>query len=215
MNRPTFRPLTLRATGSLVALLSALSMQTAWADDEIRAGAVVQVPFNLSGRGALFDPGAIRLGVTCQWADVEEDEITTTRYVTINNNNGVLVDSSETTRRVVDEGNQVYGVEGDLFVTLFGDWNLSGELLGFYGNNDIQGALGAGYGGAQGLFFDVKAMFPYAEVGFQFLSGVELYGGLKTLGSFDPGQTSERFTVTTINDQTSSSTSTTSVVQER
>lgn len=213
MNRPTSRPLTLRATGSLVALLCALSMQTAWADDEIRAGAVVQVPFNLIGRGPLFDPGAIRLGVTCQWADVEEDEITTTHYITINNNNGVLVDRSETTRRVVDEGNQVYGVEGDLFVTLFGDWNLSGELLGFYGTNDIQGAFGAGYGGAQGLFFDVKAMFPYAEVGFQFLNGAELYGGLKTLGSFNPAKTSERFTVTTTNDRTSSETTTTTVVR--
>jgi hypothetical protein len=188
-------------------------MQTAWADDEIRAGAVVQVPFNLIGRGPLFDPGAIRLGVTCQWADVEEDEITTTHYITINNNNGVLVDRSETTRRVVDEGNQVYGVEGDLFVTLFGDWNLSGELLGFYGTNDIQGAFGAGYGGAQGLFFDVKAMFPYAEVGFQFLNGAELYGGLKTLGSFNPAKTSERFTVTTTNDRTSSETTTTTVVR--
>lgn len=213
MIRPASRPFTIRATGSLTALLCALSMQTVWADDEIRAGAVVQIPFNLSGRGTLFDPAAIRLGVTCQWAEVEEDDITITRYITINNNNGVFVDRSETTRRVVDEGNQVYGVEGDLFVTLFGDWNLSGELLGFYGTNDIQGAFGAGYGGAQGFFFDVKAMFPYAEVGLQFLSGAELYGGLKTLGSFDPAQTSERFTVTTTNDRTSSTTTTTTVVR--
>lgn len=213
MIRPISKPLTLRATGSLAALLCALSMQTAWADDEIRAGAVVQVPFNLSGRGALFDPGAIRLGVTCQWADVEEDEITITREITINTNNGVLVDRSETTRRVIDEGNRVYGVEGDLFVTLFGDWNLSGELLGFYGTNDIQGAFGAGYGGAQGFFFDAKAMLPYAEVGLQFLGGAELYGGLKTLGSFDPAQTSQRFTVTTTTNRISSLTTTTTVVR--
>ena len=214
MTQPTSKSFTLRATGSLAALLCALSMQTARADDEIRAGAVVQIPFNLNGRGALFDPGAIRLGVTCQWADVEEDEITGIREITINTENGVLVDRSETTRRVVDEGNQVYGVEGDLFVTLFGDWNLSGELLGFYGTNDIQGAFGAGYGGAQGFFFDVKAMFPYAEVGLQFLGGAELYGGLKTLGSFDPAQSSQRFTMTTTNERTSSTTSTTTVVRE-
>lgn len=200
--------------GLLAGLLLALPAQTVRADDEIRVGAVVQIPFNLSGSHSFFDPGAIRFGVSCQYADVEEETVTTTRRVTNTYVDGALQESVALPAVTkVDEGNRVYGVEGNVFVTVLGDWNISAEVLGLYGNNDIQGAFGAGYGFAEGLFLDAKAMFPYSEVGLRFLSGMELYGGIKTLGDFNPAREHSRFTEIT-NTYNHSSTTETVILRE-
>ncbi|MDR2551340.1 MAG: hypothetical protein LBD10_14190 [Desulfobulbus sp.] len=185
-------------SGLLTGLLLALPAQAVKADDEIRVGAVVQIPFNLSSERSLFDPGAIRLGMTCQYANVEEDKITTTRGITNTYVNGTLTESVETPAATqVDEGNRVYGVEGNVFVTVLGDWNISGEVLGLYGTNHVQGALGAGYGLAESFFLDAKGRFPYSEVGLRFLNGTELYGGLNTLGDFNSGKQQRRYLVKT------------------
>jgi len=170
--------------GILIVLLCALPVQPVQADDELRAGAVLQIPFAI-GSSASFDPTNIRLGLTCQFANVEEDEITTYRTIEVTNpDNPLLLNSSVE----ADEGDQVYGVEGNLFIEVFNGFNSSVEVLGIYGTKDIQGAAGAGYSLEDGFFLDAKAMFPYAEVGLRFPSQVEIYAGAKTLGSFKPAQ---------------------------
>lgn len=170
--------------GILIALLCTLPAQAVRADDELRAGAVLQLPFAI-GSAASFDPTTIRLGLTCQFANVEEDEITTYRTIDVTDPDNPLLLSSTTK---ADEGDQVYGVEGNLFIEVFNDFNGSVEVLGIYGTKDIQGAAGAGYSLADGFFLDAKAMFPYAEVGLRFPSQVEIYAGAKTLGNFNPAQ---------------------------
>ncbi|MCL2789853.1 MAG: hypothetical protein FWD79_04335 [Desulfobulbus sp.] len=185
-------------SGLLAGLLLASPAQPVKADDEIRLGAVIQIPFDLSASHSLFDPAAIRLGLTCQFANVEKDSITTTRRVTdtyVDGNLTSSVESSAVTR--ADRGNRVVGVEGNVFVTVLGNWNISAEVLGLYGNNNIQGALGGGYGLAENFFLDAKAMFPYSAVGLRFLNEAELYGGLSTLGGFNPAQDRHRFVATT------------------
>jgi hypothetical protein len=160
--------------GVFVGLACTFPVQSAQADDtEFRAGAVIQVPFALGSSFPSFDPTKIRLGLTTQLASVEDDTITR------------FVDNTLTTTRV-DEGDQVFGLEGNVFVEVFNGFNGSVELLGFYGGNDIQGAAGAGYSFADGFFLDVKAMFPYSEIGVRFMNQAEIYGGVKTLGDFDP-----------------------------
>jgi hypothetical protein len=171
--------------GALIGLACALTTQPVHANDgELRAGAVIQVPFALNSKFPSFDPSRIRVGLTCQYANIEEDNITTTRYT---NSNGVVYQNIPFTVQE-DMGNQVYGLEGNVFLEVFNNFNVSAELLGFYGNNDIQGALGGGYSFADGLFLDAKAMFPYSEIGIRFLNQAEIYGGVKTLGAFDPTQ---------------------------
>jgi len=179
-------------SGVLAGLLFALPAPPANADDEIRAGAVLQIPFDLNARSSFFDPAAIRIGLTCQYADVEEDEIVTHRYITDHYSTtpphdylGYTLTNSAVR---VDEGDRVMGVEGNLFVEVFNGWNGSAELLGFYGNNEIQGALGAGYSLSDAFFLDAKAMFPYTEIGMRFLGPLEIYGGVKTLGDFQPAK---------------------------
>jgi len=172
--------------GALVGLACALTAQPATANDnELRAGAVIQVPFTLSSRNSYFDPSKIRVGLTCQLANIEDDNITITRIidVTATPPSNVL---SATSRE--DKGSQVYGLEGNVFVEPFNKLTGSAELLGFYGNNDIQGALGGGYSFGDGIFLDVKAMFPYSEIGMRFTGQPEIYGGVKTLGAFKPAQ---------------------------
>jgi hypothetical protein len=39
---------------------------------------------------------------------------------------------------------------------------------------------------ADGIFANVKLMAPYSEIGVRFLGPLEVYGGLRTLGDFDP-----------------------------
>ncbi len=172
--------------GLALGLACFVAPQTVTADDEIRAGAVLQVPFSLRAGAPSLEFADIRLGLTCQYADVEEDDITVTRNFTETYQNGVLVDSaySYTTRE--NEGNQVVGLEGNLFIEPFNRGNISAELLGFYGSNAIQGALGAGYSFEDDFFLDAKAMFPYSEIGVRFMNEPEIYGGLKTLGTFKP-----------------------------
>jgi hypothetical protein len=189
--------------GSLAALMGMLSISAAQADDEIRAGAVVQIPFSLQ---SLVDFSTIRVGLSCQYADVEEDEITTTHHLTRRSIEGIFLDITETSLSTsVDEGKQVLGVEGNFMIEPFNSWNPSLELLGFYGNTDIQGALGAGYDWSGDYFFDAKVMFPYAEIGIRFPEQLEIYGGLKTLGSFNPAKEyHHREIVTDINIPTSS-----------
>lgn len=140
-----------------------------------RAGAVLQVPFAITTKFPAFDPSKIRIGLTCQYANIVDDKYT--RYI----------DTSLTTT-VKDAGNQVYGLEGNLFLEPFNRFTGSAELLGLYGSNDIQGAVGGGYSFADGVFLDAKAMFPYSEIGLRFTGQAEIYGGLKTLGAFVPAQ---------------------------
>lgn len=171
--------------GVLVGLACAFTAQPVHASDgELRAGAVIQVPFALNSKFPSFDPSRIRLGLTCQYANIEEDNITTTRYT---DSKGVVYQNIPFTVQE-DMGNQVYGLEGNVFIEVFNNANVSAELLGFYGNNDIQGALGGGYSFADGFFLDAKAMFPYSEIGIRFLGQPEIYGGVKTLDAFDPAQ---------------------------
>jgi hypothetical protein len=178
--------------GTLIGLSCLLAAQPAAAEDEVRAGAVLQVPFDLSSANSFFDPSTIRVGLTCQYAEVEEDEIITHLSISdhyTNTSEPIYVYSNldgESTE--VDEGDQVYGVEGNVFIELFNNLTTSVELLGFYGNNDIQGAFGAGYSFEDAFFLDAKVMFPYAEVGLRFVGPLEIYGGAKTLGSFNPAK---------------------------
>ncbi len=169
----------------LVGLACVLPVQPVHADDDLRAGVVIQVPFGLGSSFPSFDPDKIRLGLTCQYADVEEDKYT--HYY--------IDEEWEATHK--DGGNQVYGLEGNIFVEVFNNFNGSAELLGFYGGNDIQGAVGAGYSFSDKFFLDVKAMFPYSEIGVRFMNQPEIYGGVKTLGSFDPKRKSHSvYTIT-------------------
>lgn len=169
--------------GALIGIACALMTQPVHANDnEFRTGAVLQVPFSINSRHSFFDPSRIRIGLTCQYANIEDDKFTTRRIID-NTTGGVL---SSTTSE--DMGYQVYGLEGNVFIEVFNKLNGSAELLGFYGNNDIQGALGGGYSFADGIFLDAKAMFPYSEIGLRFTGQPEIYGGLKTLGAFNPAQ---------------------------
>ncbi len=168
---------------ALVGLACALTTQSAHANDnELRAGAVIQVPFAINSKFPSFDPSRIRVGLTCQYANIQDDNYT--RYI-----------DTVLTTTVKDAGNQVYGLEGNIFIEVFNKFNGTAELLGFYGSNDIQGAAGGGYSFADGMFLDVKAMFPYSEIGLRYAGQPEIYGGLKTLGGFKPAQ--KRWTIDT------------------
>lgn len=182
---------------ALLGLASGLSAPCLHAEDEIRAGAVLQIPFSLGSSRPFFDYSTIRVGLTCQYASVEEDEVITTHHVTNTWNNGSLTDSTEQTTVDVDEGNQVLGVEGNIAIAPFNSFTPSIELLGFYGTNEIQGAFGGGYDFANSFFFDGKVMFPYGEIGLRFPQNVEIYGGVKTLGSFDPARENHRQDIVT------------------
>lgn len=188
-------------------LASTLSAPYSHAEDEIRAGAVLQIPFSLGASQPILDPSAIRVGLTCQYASVEEDEVITTHHVTNTTLNGVPQPSTEQTTVAVDEGNQVLGLEGNLSVAPFNGFTPSVELLGFYGTNTVQGALGGGYDFDTDFFFDGKVMFPYGEIGLRFPRNLEIYGGVKSLGSFDPARDAyRREVVTTITDTHSETT---------
>jgi len=192
---------TLILSTAIVGLTCTLATPDIHAEDEIRAGAVLQIPFSLGSSRPLFDVSTIRVGLTCQYANVEEDEITTTHHVTNTIDNGSLTGSTEKTTVAVDEGNQVLGVEGNITVAPFNGFTPSVELLGFYGTNTIQGALGGGYDFDNDFFFDGKVMFPYGEIGLRFPQNLEVYGGVKSLGSFDPDRDAyHREVLTTITD---------------
>lgn len=193
---------------AILGLTATLSVPCSHAEDEIRAGAVLQIPFSLGSSSPLFDPSAIRVGLTCQYANVEEDEVITTHHVTTTYVNDVQQGpATEQTTVAVDEGNQVVGVEGNLSVAPFNGFTPSVELLGFYGSNAIQGALGGGYDFDNDFFFDGKVMFPYGEIGLRFPQHVEIYGGVKSLGSFEPAKDAYRRELeTTIRDSHSETT---------
>jgi len=179
---------TLCLSGVLAALFCLLPVQPATADNEFRIGALLQVPFTITGSAPVLDHTNIRLGLTCQYADVENDKIITDRFI----DNYYAADGSlskqvvtqETVRK--DSGNQVFGLEGNLFFEIFNNWNGTVEFLGFYGSNSIQGALGAGYSFAHDLFLVGKIMLPYSEVGLRYMYQPEIFVGIKTFGSFDP-----------------------------
>ena len=191
---------------ALIGLASTLAASCLHAEDEIRAGAMLQIPFSLGSSKPFFDPSAVRVGLTCQFANVEEDEVITTHHVTNTFLNGNPTGSSEVTTVDVDEGNQVLGVEGNLAIAPFNGFNPSVELLGFYGTNHIQGAFGGGYDFEDSFFFDGKVMFPYGEIGLRFPQNVEIYGGVKTLTNFNPAlETHRREWVTTNTGSSSSS----------
>ena len=180
--------------GTLVGLACALTTQPVHANDnELRTGAVIQVPFNINSRDSFFDPSKIRVGLTCQYANIEDDNITTKQVIIdhyLQNHPPNTFDHYEivSTTTGEDKGRQVYGLEGNIFIEVFNKFNGSAELLGFYGNTDIQGAVGGGYSMADGIFLDAKAMFPYSEIGLRFTGQPEIYGGVKTLGSFKPAK---------------------------
>lgn len=182
---------------TLLGLSALLSVSPAQAEDEIRAGAVLQIPFALGSSRPLFDYSTIRVGLTCQFADVEEDEVITTHHITNTWNNGTLTGTTEETTVDVEGGNQVLGVEGNLSVAPFNGFTPSVEVLGFYGTNDVQGAFGGGYDFDNSFFFDGKVMFPYSEIGLRFPNNVEIYGGVRSLGSFDPAREAIRQDVVT------------------
>jgi len=175
-------------SSALTVLCCLLAVQPAAADNEFRIGALLQVPFTITGSAPVLDHTNIRLGLTSQYADVENDKIITDRFI----DNYYAADGSlskqvvtrETVRK--DSGNQVFGLEGNLFFEIFNNWNSTVEFLGFYGSSSIQGALGAGYSFAHDLFLVGKVMFPYSEVGLRYMYQPEVFVGLKTFGSFDP-----------------------------
>ncbi len=174
--------------GPLVALFCLLATQPALADNEFRIGALVQVPFTVTGSGPVIDQNGIRLGLTGQYADVEEDKIIINRYIDNYSTADGRLTRQVVTRETVkkDDGNRVFGLEANLFFEIFNEWNSTVELLGFYGTNAIQGALGAGYSFTHDLFLVGKLMFPYSEIGVRYLYQPEFFFGVKTLGSFDP-----------------------------
>lgn len=188
LHRPRRFHHSLLLSTALIGLASTLAAPSLHAEDEIRAGAMLQIPFFLGGSKPFFDPSAVRVGLTCQFASVEEDEILTTHYVTETWNGTVLADRTESTSVTTSGGNQVRGVEGNLAIAPFNGFTPSIELLGFYGTNDVQGAFGGGYDFENSFFLDAKVMFPYAEIGLRFPGSVELYGGVRSLGSFDPAK---------------------------
>lgn len=163
--------------GATVALLLCTA-QLALAEDEIRAGAVLQIPITFSSLQSPVDISAIRIGLTCQFVEVERDKFLTENFIW----EETIINSI--THK--DGGNRVYGVEGNVFLEIFDEWNASAELLGLYGGNSVQGAIGVGYDLRDEFFIDAKAMFPYSEIGMRFLGPFEIYGGVKTLGTFDP-----------------------------
>lgn len=172
---------------AVVGLVCSVSLQTAWAEDDFRAGALLQVPFSFNSWRSPVNFSGLRVGLTCQYTQVEDDVITITHTVTSNYLDDVFQDTTETTSVTgVKDGNQVYGVEGNVMLDVLDGFTPSVELLAFYGTNDVQGALGGGYDFTGDFFFDAKVMFPYSEIGVRFPDQVEIYGGLKTLGSFDP-----------------------------
>ena len=178
-------------TGFLAALFCLFVVQPATAGDEFRVGALVQIPLSITGSGPVLDPTHIRFGLTCQYADVKDDKIITDRYIdNFYGGDGRLtrqVVTRETIRK--SSGNQVFGLEGNLFFEVFNDWHGTIEFLGFYGNNTVQGALGAGLTFSHDLFLVGKLMFPYSEVGVRYLYQPEIFVGVKTMGSFDPDNT--------------------------
>jgi hypothetical protein len=176
--------------GAMIGVSCALLAQPACADDEIRVGAVLQVPFSLRSNQQFFDFSTIRVGLTCQYATVEEDKVTITQHTTETYVDGVLdpLRTSTTHTTQYDDGNQVLGLEGNIFVEVFNNWNGSAELLGFYGGNAVQGAFGGGYSFSDDFFLDAKVMLPYSEVGLRFLGNPEIYGGVKSLGLFEPAK---------------------------
>jgi hypothetical protein len=157
MNKKTI--LSLYVATALVATIVPTLPAQASSSGEARVGAVLQIPFGLEGGG--FDIANLRLGVVCQLAEVEDDTAT-------------------------DDGDRAYGAELGAYVEPLGGWNISGEVLGFYGTTDVQGAVGMGYDMADGIYANVKLMAPYSEIGVRFLGPLEIYGGLRTLGDFDP-----------------------------
>lgn len=170
----------------LITLTGVSLPESSVADDESRVGAIQQLPFGGGSRN-FVDFSGTRLGLTVQYAKVEEDEKTVIRQIERRYLDGHLKSTrvtSETSQ--IDEGNQAYGAEVSAFLQPFSGWTPSVECHGFYGNNEIQGALGAGYDWEDGLYGTVKAMFPYSEVGLRFFAPIELYAGGKTLGAFDP-----------------------------
>jgi hypothetical protein len=174
--------------GPLVALFCLLATQPALADNEFRIGALVQVPFTITGSGPVIDQGGIRLGLSGQYADVENDKIIINRYIDNYSTTDGRLTRQVVTRETVkkDDGNRVFGLEANLFFEIFNEWNSTVELLGFYGTNAIQGALGGGYSFTHDLFLVGKLMFPYSEIGVRYMYQPEIFFGVKTLGSFDP-----------------------------
>ena len=197
VSQPRFPRRTMILSTAILGLAGTLAAPTIHAEDEIRAGAVLQIPFSLGSSRPLFDVATIRVGLSCQYASVEEDEVITTHHVTNTFVDGLQTGHDEETTVAVDEGNQVLGVEGNLSIAPFNGFSPSVELLGFYGTNTLQGALGGGYDFDNDFFFDGKVMFPYGEIGLRFPQNLEVYGGVKTLGSFDPGKEAHRRKVVT------------------
>ncbi len=148
----------------------------AMASNEFRAGALLQIPFSLGLRTPEIDPSTIRIGVSCQYANVENDQVLTVRRITNYYNDGGTIRRQVLTGAEVqeDEGNQVFGVEANLLIALFDACKGSAEFLGFYGSNAIQGAAGGGYLFADDFFLSAKFMVPYAEIGLRHLDDTEL-----------------------------------------
>lgn len=181
MKKTIFRTtvLSLMLCGTFTGLTSTLAPPDARANEyEFRAGAMIQVPFSLNSRFPAFDPSRIRIGLTTQYANIEKTDLITTRYY--------VNDTFDHAENALNKGNQVFGLEGNIFIEPWNSLNLSAELLGFYGNNDIQGAVGGGYSIADHFFLDGKVMFPYSEIGLRMMRNLEVYGGAKTFGSFNP-----------------------------
>ena len=164
--------------GVLVGLGCTLPAQPVAAEDEVRAGAVLVVPFSSSPSHLLFNPAKIRVGLTCQVANIKEDRVTITEYT-----HGKAKSTFSTTTA---RGDEVSGLEGSVFLEVFNNGNGAAELLGLYGNNVNQVAAGAGYSFTNGFFMGAKVMTPYSEKGVRLLDQVEKYSGRKVLGQFEP-----------------------------
>ncbi|MBM9537710.1 hypothetical protein [Desulfobulbus alkaliphilus] len=184
-------PYHLGALGALAVLFCLLAVRPVAAGNEFRVGAVLQVPFSISGSGVAFNQSGIRLGLTGQYADIDDDTIIINRFIDNQPETDGRLTRQVVTRETVkkDEGNRVIGLEANLFFEIFNNWNGTVELLGFYGTNDVQGALGAGYSFTHDLFVVGKLMFPYSEVGLRYMYLPEIFFGVKTLGSFSPDTT--------------------------
>jgi hypothetical protein len=162
--------------------------QTAFADDEFRAGLMLQVPFGSSQSGSWVHFDNTRIGAKIQYASI--DDIVMQKEQTIKR---VYLDDdlqreTVTSENIVtlDNGDKVSGAEAYFMVTPFNRrWNMSAGVNGFTGNRDFQGALGLGFDTSFGAYTQLGVLMPYSEAGLRYnFRAIDFYAGLNSLGGF-------------------------------
>jgi hypothetical protein len=167
-----------------------LLCQPAAAEEELRVGVMLELPFGGSKHQSFVHFDSTRIGAKVQYAEVEEIEKRIEHVVDRVFQDGVLVSSEEKGNRVVtvSEGDQVYGGEFYLMVAPFtGKWTISTGINAFGGNNDFQGAAGFGYDPTFGGYMEIAALMPFSEAGVRLnLSYIDYFIGATSFSGFSP-----------------------------